>query len=86
LIFEAYGFGHYLEKLPNGMLSVSQGGQGNVIMTHLQAVTETGDAIVILTNSCIFRPHPDTDSGNIRTAFRNYPDSITAYPDTLSND
>lgn len=35
---------------------------------------------------CIFRPHPDTDSGNIRTAFRNYPDSITAYPDTLSND
>ena len=36
--------------------------------------------------ACVFRPHPDTDSGNIRTAFRNYPDSITAYPDTLSND
>jgi hypothetical protein len=33
---------------------------------------------------CIFRTHPDTDSGNIRTAFRNYPDSITAHPDTLS--
>ena len=51
LIFEAYGFGHYIEKLPNGALSVSHGGQGNGIMTHLQAVPETGDAIVILTNS-----------------------------------
>ena len=51
LIFEAYGFGHYIEKLPNGVLSVSHGGQGNGIMTHLQAVPETGDAIVILTNS-----------------------------------
>ncbi len=51
LVFESYGFGHYLEKLPNGMLSVSHGGQGNGIMTHLQAVPETGDAIVILTNS-----------------------------------
>jgi hypothetical protein len=51
LIFEAYGFGHYIEKLPNGMLSVSHGGQGNGIMTHLQAVPETGDAIVLLTNS-----------------------------------
>ena len=51
LIFEAYGFGHYIEKLPNGALSVSHGGQGNGIMTHMQAVPETGDAIVILTNS-----------------------------------
>lgn len=33
----------------------------------------------------IFRKDPDTVSGNFRTAFRNYPDSITAYPDTLSN-
>jgi CubicO group peptidase (beta-lactamase class C family) len=51
LVFEFYGFGHYIEKLPNGALSVSHGGQGNGIMTHLQAVPETGDAIVILTNS-----------------------------------
>ncbi|NLY72045.1 MAG: beta-lactamase family protein, partial [Clostridiales bacterium] len=51
LIFEAYGFGHYIEKLPNGALSVSHGGQGNGIMTHFQAVPETGDAIIILTNS-----------------------------------
>jgi len=35
--------------------------------------------------NCVFRSHPDIDSGNIRTAFRNYPDSITAYPDTLSS-
>ena len=26
---------------------------------------------------CVFRRHPDTDSGNIRTAYRNYPDSIS---------
>jgi CubicO group peptidase (beta-lactamase class C family) len=50
-IFDAYGFGHYIEKLLNGMLSVSHGGQGNGIMTHWQAVPETGDAIVLLTNS-----------------------------------
>lgn len=43
--------GHYIEKLPNGLSSVSHGGQGNGIMTHFQAVPETGDAIVILTNS-----------------------------------
>jgi CubicO group peptidase (beta-lactamase class C family) len=51
LVFEAYGFGHYLETLPNGLRSVSHGGQGNGLMTHFQAVSETGDAIVILTNS-----------------------------------
>lgn len=51
LVFDAYGLGHYIEKLPNGMLSVSHGGQGSGIMTHFQAVPETGDAIVILTNS-----------------------------------
>lgn len=51
LVFEGYGFGHYLEKLPNGLRSVSHGGQGKGIMTHFQAVPETGDAIVILTNS-----------------------------------
>jgi CubicO group peptidase (beta-lactamase class C family) len=51
LVFKAYGLGHYLETLPNGSRSVSHGGQGNGIMTHFQAVPETGDAIVILTNS-----------------------------------
>jgi CubicO group peptidase (beta-lactamase class C family) len=51
LVFDAYGLGHYIEILPNGMLSVSHGGQGSGIMTHFQAVPETGDGIVILTNS-----------------------------------
>ncbi|MDI9458320.1 MAG: serine hydrolase domain-containing protein [Bacillota bacterium] len=51
LVFDAYGFGHYLETLPNGALSVSHGGQGSGIMTHFQAVPETGDGLVILTNS-----------------------------------
>ncbi|MGI6713264.1 MAG: serine hydrolase domain-containing protein [Bacillota bacterium] len=51
LVFDAYGFGHYIETLPNGLRSVSHGGQGYGIMTHFQTVPETGDAIVILTNS-----------------------------------
>lgn len=51
LVFKGYGLGHYLETLPNGLRSTSHGGQGNGIMTHFQAVPETGDAIVILTNS-----------------------------------
>jgi CubicO group peptidase (beta-lactamase class C family) len=50
-VFEAYGLGHYIEKLPNGLGSVSHGGQGKGIMTHFQSVPETGDAIMILTNS-----------------------------------
>ncbi|MCK9287161.1 MAG: serine hydrolase domain-containing protein [Sphaerochaetaceae bacterium] len=51
MVFDAYGFGHYIETLPNGMLSVSHGGQGYGIMTHFQVVPKTGDAIVVLTNS-----------------------------------
>lgn len=51
LVFEAYSLGYYIETLPNGLLSISHGGQGNGIMTHFQAVPGTGDAIVILTNS-----------------------------------
>jgi CubicO group peptidase (beta-lactamase class C family) len=51
LVFSAYGLGHYIEKLPNGLRSVSHGGQGKGIMTHFQAVPATGDAIVILTNT-----------------------------------
>lgn len=51
LVFDAYGFGHYIETIPNDLYSISHGGQGNGIMTHFQAIPETGDAIVILTNS-----------------------------------
>lgn len=51
LVFDAYGLGHYVETMPNGKQAVSHGGQGTGIMTHFHAVPETGDAIVILTNS-----------------------------------
>ena len=51
LVFDAYGLGCYLETLPNGLRSVSHGGQGNGIMTHYQSIPDTGSAIVVLTNS-----------------------------------
>ena len=51
LVFDAYGLGHYIETLPNGERAISHGGQGTGIMTHFHAIPETGDAIVILTNS-----------------------------------
>ncbi len=51
LVFDGYGLGHYMERLPIGKRAVSHGGQGTGIMTHFHAVPETGDAMVILTNS-----------------------------------
>ncbi|MFA5635484.1 MAG: serine hydrolase domain-containing protein [Anaerovoracaceae bacterium] len=51
LVFDGYGLGHYIERLPKGKRAISHGGQGTGIMTHFHAVPETGDAIVILTNS-----------------------------------
>lgn len=50
-MFDAYGLGHYIETLPNGRRAISHGGQGTGIMTHFHAIPETGDALVILTNS-----------------------------------
>ena len=32
---------------------------------------------IVLAGKCVFRRHPDTDFGNIRTAYRNYPDSVS---------
>lgn len=51
LVFDSYGMGYYLETLSDGKRSVANGGQGAGIMTYFQAVPETGDGIVILTNS-----------------------------------
>ena len=51
LVFDAYGLGHFLEQLPTGQRAVSHGGQGTGWMTHFHAVPETGDGIVILSNS-----------------------------------
>jgi len=51
LAFEAYGLGHFIERLPTGQKSVAHGGQGSGWMTHFQSVPETGNGIVIFTNS-----------------------------------
>ena len=50
LVFKSYGLGHFMESL-NGTWAVSHGGQGYGWMTHFHSVPETGDGIVILTNS-----------------------------------
>ncbi len=51
IAFDSYGLGHFIETLPDGSKAVSHGGQGSGWMTHFHSVPETGDAIVILTNS-----------------------------------
>jgi CubicO group peptidase (beta-lactamase class C family) len=51
LVFDSYGLGYYLENLAGGKQAVSHGGQGSGWMTHFHAVPETGDGVVILTNS-----------------------------------
>ncbi len=51
LVFDAYGFGYFIEELPNGLTAVSHGGQGYGWMSHFHSVPEKGDGIVILTNS-----------------------------------
>jgi len=51
LVFDAYGLGYYLENLSDGRKAVAHGGQGAGWMTHFHTVPETGDGIVILTNS-----------------------------------
>ncbi len=50
-VYQAYGLGHFVETLPTGMRAVSHGGQGYGWMTHFHAVPESGDGIVLLTNS-----------------------------------
>ncbi|MBW6472890.1 MAG: serine hydrolase [Anaerolineaceae bacterium] len=51
LVFDGYGLGHYIERLSDGRMAISHGGQGTGWMTHYHAVPESGDGIVILTNS-----------------------------------
>ncbi len=50
-VADAYGFGHFIETLPDGRKAVWHGGQGHGWMTHFHAVPQSGDGIVILTNS-----------------------------------
>lgn len=51
VVSDAYGLGHFLETLPSGHKAVWHGGQGKGWMTHFHSVPETGDGIIILTNS-----------------------------------
>ncbi len=51
LAFDSYGLGYFIEWLPTGQKAVSHGGQGSGWMAHLHAVPETGDAIIIFSNS-----------------------------------
>ncbi len=48
---DAYGFRHFIETLPDRRRAVWHGGQGHGWMTHFHAIPESGDGIVILTNS-----------------------------------
>ena len=51
LVFDSYGLGYYLEGLNGGITAAAHGGQGTGWMTHFHSVPETGDGIVIMTNS-----------------------------------
>lgn len=50
-VADAYGYGHFLETLPDGRRAVWHGGQGHGWMTHFHSIPESGDGIVLLTNS-----------------------------------
>ena len=50
-VADSYGFGHFIENLSDSRKAVWHGGQGHGWMTHFHSVPETGDGIVILTNS-----------------------------------
>jgi CubicO group peptidase (beta-lactamase class C family) len=51
LVFDGYGLGYYMEDLSGAKKAVSQRGQETGWMMHFHSVPETGDGIVILTNS-----------------------------------
>lgn len=51
LISDAYGLGHFVETLSDGRRAVSHGGHHTGWLSHYYGVPETGDGIVVLTNS-----------------------------------
>ncbi|NOZ37956.1 MAG: beta-lactamase family protein [Gammaproteobacteria bacterium] len=51
LVADSYGLGYFIENLSGGQRAVWHGGQGHGWMAHFYAVPESGDGIVILTNS-----------------------------------
>jgi hypothetical protein len=50
-VSESYGYGHFIETLPGDQKAVWHGGQGHGWMIHFHSVPESGEGIVILTNS-----------------------------------
>lgn len=50
-ISDAYGLGHFVETLPGGQGAVWHGGQHTGWLSHYHCVPESGDGIVVLTNS-----------------------------------
>lgn len=50
-VADSYGYGHFIEELPDGRRAVWHGGQGHGWMSHFHFVPQSGDGIVILTNS-----------------------------------
>lgn len=48
---DGYGLGHFTETLSDGRHAVWHGGQGYGWMSHMHLVPETGDGIVVLSNS-----------------------------------
>lgn len=50
-VAEGYGLGHFTETLSDGRAAVWHGGQGYGWMSHMHLVPQTGDGIVILSNS-----------------------------------
>ncbi len=48
---DGYGLGHFTETLSDGRAAVWHGGQGYGWMSHLHMVPQSGDGIVILSNS-----------------------------------
>jgi len=50
-VADSYAHGHFVETLPDGRRAVWHGGQGHGWMTHFHAVPESGDGIVVVTNS-----------------------------------
>lgn len=48
---DGYGLGHFTEELSDGRRAVWHGGQGYGWMSHMHLVPETGDGLIVLTNS-----------------------------------
>lgn len=48
---DGYGLGHFTETLSDGRRAVWHGGQGYGWMSHMHLVPETGDGIIVLSNS-----------------------------------